>query len=37
MGERMKQNNFFKRTGKLFVRAKEVSREKGVYYVVCVD
>jgi hypothetical protein len=30
----MKQNNFFKRTGRLFVRAKEVSKEKGMYYVV---
>ena len=30
----MKQNNFSKRIERLFVRAKEVSKEKGIYYVV---
>jgi len=30
----MNQNNFLKRAGRLFVRAKEVSKEKGIYYVV---
>ncbi len=31
---RMKQNNFFKRVKRLFVRTEEVSKEKGIYYVI---
>jgi len=31
---RTKQNNFFKRTERLFTQAREVSKEKGVYYVI---